>query len=469
MSKTTYRTMKVPLLYRGLLLVGVTTVISGCSAAPAVEGSSGSQQRGGIEVDFLTFNVFLRTPELGLGPLPRSNPSCRAEKIGDWLRAPEGQDSDFHFDVVALQESFRVGDTHNLVQQSNFAMDGSSQDVQLYSTELTSLPAGTQLDWNPFEQPSWLERLCFNIHGQNGYIDDGVEFSGKLGSYPRSVTNGGLSLLSEHGFVGKAVDKDYDGLFDSSDARSLELGSTAWAYCDCAGEDCLSDKGLVYAPIHVPASQNSALDDGIDLNVLTTHLQASGSDKVQVRERQLQTMVSFIEKRICQHPERKNWPTVLLGDLNVVYQGTQCAEEDSECQNAIEAEDFNQEYWSTRALFAQVSCVDSVIDVYNEVHGDWQKNDPEHGSSACHDSTLTECKAPPEPGRRIDHVWVMLPAAESGTGAWKATPLSAQTAVLKDSACAFESLVPFDSTVLNPDGYLSDYKYLHAKVHFTKK
>jgi endonuclease/exonuclease/phosphatase family metal-dependent hydrolase len=71
-------------------------------------------------------------------------------------------------------------------------------------------------------------------------------------------------------------------------------------YSQCAGMDCLSNKGAVYAQIQVP--------DVGPVQVIGTHLNADGRDSL--RSRQLEEAFDLYS------PEEDSGPMVLAGDLN---------------------------------------------------------------------------------------------------------------------------------------------------------
>lgn len=76
-------------------------------------------------------------------------------------------------------------------------------------------------------------------------------------------------------------------------------------YQACEGTDCLARKGVVFVRLELPG--------GARLDVYATHLQAGRSTQAaQVRARQLEGLLAFVERRDQGHP------TMLLGDFNAL-------------------------------------------------------------------------------------------------------------------------------------------------------
>lgn len=96
--------------------------------------------------------------------------------------------------------------------------------------------------------------------------------------------NGGISLLSKY-----PIRKLYSKTFDN-----------------CAFDDCLASKGFVHAVIE--------LSESFQFNVLATHLDAGNSSwDLETRRAQLETIREYLNGR----KDLRDWPTIVLGDLNV--------------------------------------------------------------------------------------------------------------------------------------------------------
>lgn len=74
----------------------------------------------------------------------------------------------------------------------------------------------------------------------------------------------------------------------------------------CQGSDCLSNKGFLHALVDIGRQQK--------LNVITTHLNSGlGHGNQQTRLAQVAEIQDYIKK----NKDIEQWPTVLMGDLNV--------------------------------------------------------------------------------------------------------------------------------------------------------
>lgn len=100
----------------------------------------------------------------------------------------------------------------------------------------------------------------------------------------RTKFNGGLSVLSKHPITHTHIQ----------------------AFKSCQGSDCVMNKGFVHALIEV--------DRGHKLNVINTHLNSGFGQKNQdTRLEQVKEIMAYTKKS----PHIAQWPTVLVGDLNV--------------------------------------------------------------------------------------------------------------------------------------------------------
>ncbi|MFB6350233.1 MAG: sphingomyelin phosphodiesterase [Bradymonadaceae bacterium] len=77
-------------------------------------------------------------------------------------------------------------------------------------------------------------------------------------------------------------------------------------YDACAFDDCLASKGFLHAVIEI--------SDSLRVNVLASHLESGSSNADRrARHQQIQTIRDYMDK----HKVGRDWPTLLMGDLNV--------------------------------------------------------------------------------------------------------------------------------------------------------
>lgn len=389
--------------------------VSACALSgmdETVEDSNG-QQGVSVSLQVGTYNVFLRQAFLEGIAYDRSNPSCRAQKIGEQL-------GERHFDILALEESF---------------------DDALSGTLLDSYKrARTSETWSILGAP-WPKPVGPGP-GFYGCFDEEGLFINKLNGF--RLANGGLSLISSHPFIGET----WTDVGPLSGTIQANFGPTARGYCECGGEDCLAFKGLSYAPIRLQKEGQT-----IDLNVISTHLNASGDP--EIRQKQLRSLVAFVEQRLCTHPSRNSWPLILLGDLNVGHTADGGG---------------NEDYLAMMGELSKISCMNPPQDAYLEVHQSWDSLDANAGTSTCAGSTLKTC-AFPEPtrvSRRVDYIMVFAPkinVAFPSAASWQVQSVtSAYTEALIDPACAFE----YRGETYNSAGHLSDHKLLTATIELRR-
>lgn len=358
-----------------------------------------------------TYNVFLREPFLEGIAYDRSNPRCRATHIGTQL-------GNTNLDIVALQEAFTLNDLL----------------VNAYKTA-TSAPQLQTLIGQPWPAPT------NRPNGTRGCFNESGTFYERMINY--QITNGGVSLITPHAFVGTPW-TDYGQLSEPVDTQ---FGPTARGYCDCTSEDCLAYKGLVYAPVQINRAGHT-----VSLNVLSTHLNASGDP--EVRRRQIRSLVAFVEQRLCTHSERRTWPIIFLGDLNVGHIGGGAT---------------NDEYYSILEELNAISCMENPRDAYLEVHQSWNDEDPDAGTSTCSGSSIQTCGKPTHISRRLDYIMILNPtinpAYPSSGQAWRIETIrTAATEALNEPSCSFE----YENKVYNTAGHLSDHKLLTATLELRR-
>jgi endonuclease/exonuclease/phosphatase family metal-dependent hydrolase len=101
------------------------------------------------------------------------------------------------------------------------------------------------------------------------------------------------------------------GLVIATSYPVVSSGSVAYARGSCAGFDCLSNKGALFAEIAIPG-----VPGAIDL--YTTHMQSQGSSRVPVERhseahrRQAQELSVFAEST-----GNLSYPTIMAGDFNL--------------------------------------------------------------------------------------------------------------------------------------------------------
>jgi hypothetical protein len=108
--------------------------------------------------------------------------------------------------------------------------------------------------------------------------------------------NGGLLLLSKYPII----------------------NSSYVIYRDCAGEDCLTNKGAFYVMVHPPSS-------AVPWNLFFSHTQnntpmtASAEDGVKALYAQLMKLGEFVQTYSAApfSVENSAYPTIIVGDFNV--------------------------------------------------------------------------------------------------------------------------------------------------------
>ena len=176
-------------------------------------------------------------------------------------------------------------------------------------------------------------------------------------------TNGGLSLFSKFP-IENWTSKRFD---------------------DCSGtfNDCLAAKGFVHALIRV--------SDDVKFNVIATHLNSGGS---QGSQQARSTQLAQIREYISDNTDIDQWPTLLMGDLNV--DGLRY---DRDHPMATEYDEMMSTL--TAACGPDEDCSDGPVDAIREHLGPWSfdeeatravntYNCANHGLESCSDVSQPE-------------------------------------------------------------------------------
>jgi hypothetical protein len=364
-----------------------------------------------LYVRLLSYNTFLRPAEAE-DPLakpqaksvdfviPPSNPWCRAQKIAEHIAASD-------HDVVALQETDRD------ILAPFVTGDG---------------PLASWATADAWSRPrSGLDEGCFAADGFHRRVfpfplpwDTRCRPRG----FPYFTTFGGNTTVLSRSWI-PPMESPRNGCSPRYDAQT-----TSWTYCACSGDDCLANQGLVYAPTFIERGGQV-----IALSIITTHLDAYGSS--EARMAQLATMRVFMESVICSHADRRQWPTIVLGDLNIPTTSFPDYDPQSEYRRALEI----MTPW----------CLWWPRDVVGEHRGGWNDIDEMASTLQCEGDSLVSCRRPMPISKRLDYALILDPWEAP---AWNVAVADASTQALADPACSFTN----DGTMANPDGLLSDHR-----------
>ncbi len=191
-------------------------------------------------------------------------------------------------------------------------------------------------------------------------------------------TSGGLVLLSRH---------------------PIDRYSTH-AFSDCGGvfRDCVATKGFLHAVV--------AIDDDLKVNVIATHLDAGYRDRDRsARRSQLREIRRYLDRR----PILEEWPTLLLGDLNVDGLNPD-AGIDSEYNAMLSTLGNTCATCDTRSC--QNQCTPTPFDVYHRAHQRWDVSEVSTRNTHttnCSVIGFDKCRSPNEDDhwkrrRRLDYI-----------------------------------------------------------------
>jgi endonuclease/exonuclease/phosphatase family metal-dependent hydrolase len=243
-------------------------------------------------------------------------------------------------------------------------------------------------------------------------------------------TNGGLSLFSRF-----PIRKVYAKKFNT-----------------CSLDDCLATKGFIHAIVE--------LSEQLKVNVISTHLDAGGgrADR-KSRARQLNIIRDYMtDKRVGQQ-----WPTLLMGDMNVdgirgpgARLGLQRAGR-SEYQTMLQTLSQPCE-GCTDAACAQF-CNRPPTDLVADEHGPWafkRKQTQKFNSMNCVGRSLGSCKQPEHVSNWTDRERLDYIFAFDGppTARYKLQVQRARHLPFADNACQTD--------------YLSDHKAVQAELRFSQ-
>jgi endonuclease/exonuclease/phosphatase family metal-dependent hydrolase len=191
-------------------------------------------------------------------------------------------------------------------------------------------------------------------------------------------TSGGLTLLSRY---------------------PIDRYSTH-AFHDCGGafRDCLATKGFLHAVVDV--------SDDLNVNVVATHLDAGHRDRDRAARRsQLRQIRQYLSRR----PIFDEWPTLLLGDLNVDGLNPD-AGRDSEYNGMLAT--LGNTCASCDGPDCQSQCTPTPFDVYRRAHRGWDvaAHTTRHAHTTnCSVIGFDTCRSPNEDRywhkrRRLDYI-----------------------------------------------------------------
>jgi len=239
-------------------------------------------------------------------------------------------------------------------------------------------------------------------------------------------TNGGLSILSRH-----PIRELYTETFDSC---------SSWG-------DCFAEKGFLHAVVEVSSS--------IRVNVLATHLDAGdGSESPATRAGQLGTIREYLDS----HEVGGDWPTLLVGDLNingirglVDYLGPEQPER-SEYQRLLSTLAGSCSDCTGMQCTDQ-RCDDRPVDALHAEAGPWaftrEQSDVLHTMN-CREDSIEPCRGYDRPGnwrdrKRLDYI-LKLRTGDSSLA--RAELTDADHLAFRDDSCGTT--------------YLSDHKAVRA-------
>lgn len=241
-------------------------------------------------------------------------------------------------------------------------------------------------------------------------------------------TNGGLSILSRY-----PIRELYTETFDSC---------ISWG-------DCFAEKGFLHAVVEVTSS--------VRVNILATHLESGAvSGSSETRNGQLAAIREYLESRDV----GEDWPTLLMGDLNingirglVDFVGPEQPER-SEYQQMLSTLSGSCSGCAGDGCIER-SCEERPVDAMRTEHGPWaftrDQSESLHTMN-CREQSLEPCRSYNAPGawrdrERLDYILKLRTGRPSRA---RAEFTDAEHLAFRDDSCG--------------TSYLSDHKAVRADV-----